>query len=430
MSINIKALRDQRIALATEVRNLLDPATTTFTKEVSAQIDGIYEKIDLIDDQIAKAEKQALIDGDNATGADDRSQEQRDRYLATLSPEERDQAKAYDGAFRAFIIHGERGLTNDQAKALQNGRPRAAQSGQQGNGSAGGYLVPNGWGGSLIEALKAFGGMRRVANVIKTVGGNPIPWPTVDETAQEGEIVAENTAAGTQDVAFGTLNIGAFKFSSKVFTVPFELLQDQGPGMDVEAYIRRAAATRIARIQNRKFTVGVGTTEPKGALAAAAAGVTGATGSTASVSYDNLVDLIHSIDPAYRNGTPDGDDGDVPSVGWMFHDQTLRELKKMKDSQNRPLWLPSVAGGEPDKFLDYSYTINQHMPTMAANAKSVLFGDFGQYLIRDIMEVTLFRFDDSAFVSKGQIGFLAWARADGNLMSAGQPLKYYQNSAT
>lgn len=428
--INIKALRDQRIAKATEVRNLLDPAVTTFTKDVSAQIDEIYAAIDLIDDQIAKAEKQAQIDGDVATGADEERRDRGDRYLASLSPDERDQAKAYAGAFRAFIIHGERGLTNDQAKALQAGRPRAAQSGQQGNGSAGGYLVPNGWGGSLIEALKAFGGMRRVANVIQTAGGNPIPWPTVDETSQEGEIVSENSAASTQDVSFGTLNIGGFKFSSKVFTLPFELLQDQGPGIDVEAYVRKAAATRIARVQNRKFTVGAGTTEPKGALTAAVSGVTGSTGSTATATYDNMIDLIHSVDPAYRVGALDGDAGDVPTVGWMFHDLTLAVLKKLKDSQGRPLWLPSVAGGEPDKFLDYSYTINQHMPTMAANAKSILFGDFGQYLIRDIMEVTLFRFDDSAFVTKGQIGFLAWARADGNLMSAGQPLKYYQNSAT
>jgi HK97 family phage major capsid protein len=114
----------------------------------------------------------------------------------------------------------------------------------------------------------------------------------------------------------------------------------------------------------------------------------------------------------------------------MFHDTTLRQLKKLKDGQGRPLWLPSVAGGEPDRFLDHTYTINQDMPVMAANAKSILFGDFGQYLIRDIMEVTLFRFDDSPFITKGQIGFLAWARADGNLMTAGAPLKYFQNSAT
>ena len=86
----------------------------------------------------------------------------------------------------------------------------------------------------------------------------------------------------------------------------------------------------------------------------------------------------------------------------------------------------------PGTFCEAMVTMNNGnaMPTMAANAKSVLFGDMSAYLIRDIMNVTLFRFDDSAFITKGQIGFLAWSRADGKLVSGGQPVKYYQNSAT
>jgi HK97 family phage major capsid protein len=85
---------------------------------------------------------------------------------------------------------------------------------------------------------------------------------------------------------------------------------------------------------------------------------------------------------------------------------------------------------EPDTILGYRYTINQHMPAMAANAKSMLFGKLDEYLIRDVLDVTLFRFDDSNFVTKGQIGFLAWARGDGKLITGGQPIAYYQNSAT
>jgi len=251
--------------------------------------------------------------------------------------------------------------------------------------------------------------------------GNPIPWPTVDETAEEGEIVPENTAATNEDINFGTVQIGAYKFSSKVFTVPIELLMDQGPGIDIEAFIRRAAATRIARIQNRLFTTGTGTAQPLGQVTAATACKVGSTGSTTDVEFDDLTDLEHSIDPAYRM---------MPDVGWMFHDSTLRELKKKKDTQNRPIWLPGHAVDEPDTINGYGYTINQDMPVMAANARSVLFGKLDEYLIRDIMEVTLFRFDDSAFMTKGQIGFLAWARADGRPITAGAPVKFYQNSAT
>jgi HK97 family phage major capsid protein len=418
--INIKALRDQRAEKAKEARNLLEQNTgDAFTKEIEAKVDAIYEDIDRIDAQIARAERQAKIDGDAA--ADDRSREADERARASLSPEQRERQDRYSAAFRNWIMHGERGLTQEDAQALREGSVQAAQSGQQSNGAAGGYLVPDGWGGALLEALAAFGGMRRVATVISTHGGNPLPWPTVDETAVEGEIVAENTAATTGDVAFGTTSLGAFKYSSKIVTIPFELLQDQGPGIDVEAFVRRALATRIARITNRNFTVGAGTTEPQGMVTGATVGKAGATGQATSILPDDLIDLEHSVDPAYRS---------MPGVGWMWHDSTLRQLKKLKDDQNRPLWLPGYDTKEPDTFLGYRYEINQHMPVMAASAKSIAFGDMSQYMIRDVMNVTLFRFDDSAFITKGQIGFLAWSRHDGKLVSAGKPVKVWQHSAT
>ncbi len=416
----IRALRDQRAALAIEARNYLDTNTGDgWTAESSKKVDEIYAKIDSIDSQIERLERQAKIDGEAA--ASEEQQENAARALAALPPEQRERQQAYSNAFRAFVIHGERGMTAEQANALRVGNVQAAQSGQQGNGSQGGYLVPTGWGGALLEALKSFGGMRDVATIIQTEGGNPIPFPTVDDTAAEGEIVAENTSASATNLTFGTTSLGAWKWSSMIFTVPVELLMDQGPGMDVEGYIRKAAAMRIARGQNRKYTVGAGTTEPLGIVSSAVAGKVGATGQTVTVQSDDLIDLEHSIDPAYRSG---------PGVGWMLHDQSVRTIKKMKDAQNRPLWLPGFATKEPDTILNYRYTINQHMPTMAANAKSILFGKLDEFVIRDILNVTLFRFDDSNFVTKGQIGFLAWARGDGKLISGGQPVAYYQNSAT
>ncbi|OHT19916.1 phage major capsid protein [Edaphosphingomonas haloaromaticamans] len=414
----IKALRDQRAEKAREARNLLDQNTgAKFTKEIEAQVDGLYAEIDRIDAEVERLERQARIDADDQL--DDVRAEQQDRERSGMTAEQRERADRYSAAFRNFILYGERSLSAEDADILR--RARAEQSGQQSNGAAGGYLVPTGWGGKLLEALKAFGGMRNVATVLPTAGGNQLPWPTVDETAVEGEIVPENTAATAGDITFGTTQIGAYKFSSKIVTIPFELLQDQGPGMDIEAFVRRALATRISRITNRLFTVGTGTAQPQGIVTAAGVGKAGATGKATDVDFDDLIDLEHSVDPAYRS---------MPGVGWMFHDTTLRQLKKKKDADNRPIWLPGVTSREPDTILNYRYEINQHMPQMAANAKSILFGDFSQYLIRDIMNVTLFRFDDSAFITKGQIGFLAWSRHDGKLVSAGAPVKAYQNSAT
>lgn len=420
MAVNIKALRDQRADKAKDARNLLDANTgDKWSKDIENQVDAIYEEIDRIDGQIARAEKQAKIDGDAAS--DDTNTENRERDLRNLSPEARERATRYSASFRNFLLGGVSSMSTEELQTLREGSVQNAQSGQQSNGSAGGYLVPTGWGGELLEALRAFGGMRNAATVISTAGGNPLPWPTVDETGVEGEIVPENTQASGADASFGTTNLGAYKYSSKIFTIPFELLQDQGPGIDIEAFIRKAAAMRIARITNRHFTVGTGVNQPQGAVTGSASGKIGVTGKAMSFDTDDLVDLEHSVDPAYRS---------LPGVGWMFHDTTLRFLKKLKDSDGRPLWLPGFTTKEPDSLLGYGYEINQDMPTMGANAKSVLFGDLSSYMIRDIMQVTLFRFDDSAYVSKGQIGFLAWSRHDGKLVSAGSPLKHYQHSAS
>lgn len=416
--LNIKALRDQRAVKAKEARNLLDTNTgEKWSKDIENQVDAIYAEIDRIDAQIERAEKQAKIDGDAA--ADETSLENREREINNLPTGERERARAYQAAFKNFLIRGERGLTREEMETLRTGAPQNAQT--VGTGPGGGYVVPAGFGGELLEALAAFGGIRDVATVIATAGGAALPWPTVDETGIIGEIVAENQPASDQDATFGTTQIGAYKFSSKVFTLPFELLQDQGPGINVEAFVRRAAAMRIARIQSQKYTTGTGVSEPQGMLTGASAGKIGATGSTTTPTYDDMVDLEHSVDPAYRS---------MPGVGWMFHDFMLRNLKKLKDQNGLPLWLPGLSAKDPDTFLRYKYTINQDMPQPAANARSILFGDLSQYMIRDVMEVTLFRFDDSNYTKRGQVGFLAWARGDGKLISAGQPIKYFQHSAT
>ena len=76
------------------------------------------------------------------------------------------------------------------------------------------------------EAMKAFGGMREVAEIINTDDGSDLLMPTFDDTANEGKITAENTDVGTDDVAFGQTSMGAFMYTSGVYLLPVQLLQD------------------------------------------------------------------------------------------------------------------------------------------------------------------------------------------------------------
>ena len=149
-------------------------------------------------------------------------------------------------------------------------------------------------------------------------------------------------------------------------------------------------------------------------------------GETTSIVYDDLVNLEHTVDPAYR---------ELPTSKFMFADSTLKILKKLKDSQNRPLWQPALtasfgAGAQPT-ILDHGYVINSDMATMAANANSILFGDMSAYKVRKIAgDVTVLRLVER-FAEYLQVGFIGFLRRDGNLIDAGtHPIAVLQNSAT
>jgi HK97 family phage major capsid protein len=305
------------------------------------------------------------------------------------------------GIFNTFLRHGRDALNAQQREHIQN-KIRNAQS--TGTNSEGGFLVPTDFATALIEEMKAFGGVRSVANTLQTGSGNPMQMPTVDETNNEGELVAENAPVTSQDIAFGAKTLSAYKFSSKAVAVPFELLQDNN--VNLEAYIRSALAMRIARVTNRLFTVGTGTAQPQGSVTGAGAGVTAA--AATAISLDDLIDLEHSVDPAYRE----------MGASYMFNDNTLRAIRKLKDADGRPLWQPSLQAGEPDRIGRYSYVINQHMANIGAGNVSVIFGNFRSYTIRDVMNVMLFRMTDSKYTENGQVGFLAFSRHDGKLLDA------------
>lgn len=271
--------------------------------------------------------------------------------------------------------------------------------------------------------MRAYGGILSVASVIETGTGAQMNFPTADATSEIGEIVGQNAAVSLGETTFGNMSMDVYKYSSKKIAVPFELIQDSM--FDIEGYIRNLLALRIGRITATHFTTGDGSSKPYGIVTGSTAGKVGTTGQTTTVAYDDLVDLEHSVDPIYRAGR---------GVGYMLHDSSLKVVRKIKDTQGRPIFVPGYEqgnpGGAPDRLLNRPIQISQEMPVMAANAKSILFGDLAKYLVRKVMDLTLFRMADSAFILNGQIGFVAFNRQGGRLIDVGGAVKYYANSAT
>lgn len=400
MSKSIQALREKKTEISRAANHLLaEKGEQVWSAEDKVKFDGMMDEAERLSSQI------------------DAHQRILDEEAAKILPKkekgaENDQTKA---VYDLFLRKSFRDMTPEEINLVRNTMSTTT-------GSQGGYTVPAVISSDMVNALKDFGGMRRAASRIVTSNGQSISFPTTDGTAEVGEIIAQNTTATAADPTFGTVSIGAFKWSSKVVAVPIELLQDSV--IDVAAFVQQRLRDRIGRIQNTKFTVGAGTTEPFGLVTQSSVGKTGTTGQTVTIIYDDLVDMADSIDVAYLA------EGDMK---WMFGQSLRKVLRKIKDSQGRPIWTPGYEAGitqnTPDLLLGYPVVINNDMPTPAANAKSLAFGQLQKYLIRDTMEVTMFRFEDSAYMKLGQVGFLAWARSDGNLIDA-NGVKLYQHSAT
>lgn len=397
--MSIQKLRDERTVKAREYRNLLEQNPGTLSAEVVAKLDGLEAEISSLDVSIDKHEKALNMAATKVA----------DEAVADALGKKSGKA-AYDAVFNKWLRDGEKALTAEDMQIVRNTMSTTT-------GSQGGYAVPSEIAKSIIDALKAFGGMRDAATIIRTSSGASLNFPTSDGTAETGELLDQNIAATAADPTFNTVPLPVYKFSSKSVAVPIELLQDAD--VDIESFIRMRLATRLGRITNTYFTTGTGTNQPSGIVTGLSAGKTGTTGQTTSVIYDDLVDLEHSVDPAYRK----------LGCKWMMHDTSLKVIKKLKDSQNRPLWMPDVAKGAPATILDYEYIINQDVAQMAANAKSILFGKLDAYTIRDAMDIQMFRFEDSGFMLKGQIGFLALMRS-GGVNTDTSAIKYYANSAT
>lgn len=406
--MSLQALREQRGVIANALQALVNK-TGDFTAEDTQAYEKGLADLDRVDASIKRHnDLNAKIAADAFTND----------AAEKLERTAKDKGSAVAAIYAKWLKGGDRALNQDDYATIRNTMSTTTDT-------EGGFTVQSEVAATVIDALKKFGGMREVSNVIQTVGGGPLSYPTSDGTTEEGEIIAENQTATDADVVFGTVPMTTYKFSSKVVTVPIELLQDSA--IDVEAFVNRRLITRLGRITNKMFTIGTGTNQPTGAQVAAAIGHQPANGTSnvTAATYAALVATQHSVDPLYREGG---------NVRWMLNDDSLRRIRLVVDGSGRPIFVPgyevSVPGGAPDTLLGTPITVNQAMPDMAANVKSILFGDFNAgYTIRDVMELTMFRFTDSAFAKKGQIGFLAWMRSTGNLVDTGA-VKAFRNSAS
>ena len=280
--------------------------------------------------------------------------------------------------------------------------PNVTNALQIGTDSEGGYLVPDEYERTLVEALEEENIFRQMAKVIKTSSGDrKIPVVASKGTASW---IDEEGAFPESDDSFGQVSIGAYKLGTMI-KVSEELLNDSV--FDLQSYISREFARRIGAKEEEAFFTGDGKGKPLGVLAAAGGAETGVTAASATaVTADELMDLYYSLKSPYRK----------KSV-WVLNDSTIKAIRKLKDSNGQYLWQPSLTAGTPDTILGRPVKTSAYMPAIAAGARSIAFGDFSYYWIADRQGRSFKRLNE-LFAATGQVGFLASQRVDGKLILA------------
>ena len=304
----------------------------------------------------------------------------------------------------------EEGKTGTASKAYKNAffknmrsktvRPDVQDALQIGTDSEGGYLVPDEFEHTLVEALQEENIFRKIAHVIRTSSGDR-KIPVVASKGSASWVDEEGVIPDSDD-AFGQVSIGAYKLGTLI-KVSNELLNDSV--FNLEAYVSKEFGRRCGAKEEDAFFNGDGTGKPTGILHATLGAETGVTSANATaITADEIIDLFYSLKAPYRK-----------RAVWILNDATVKAVRKLKDGNGNYLWQPALTEGSPDRILGRPVYTSAYMPTIAASAKTVVFGDFSYYWIADRQGRTFKKLSE-LYATTDQTGFMATQRVDGKLI--------------
>lgn len=428
--MNSKNLREKRAPIATAIRELADKANAEerdFTSEEKESWARMNTEYDNLTAQIERAERCEVLDAGQEVRliqADYNGKVQKERQEDTeetrtlalqawamgqagknLSTRQAEACAELgidpyrNREFRFSLLPGYAPKTTEEVRALSLS-----------TGSAGGYTVPTTFVNQLEEALLFNSELRRYATIIRTDGTEPMAWATVNDTANEGRILSEGSAATELDPSFGQVSLNAYTYTSDFVYVPNSLLL--GSAFSLSSYLARWFGERFARITNRHATVGSGANAPHGYMVSGTLGKTAA--SSTAVTIDEIMDLVSSLDPAY-----------LPNAAFSMHHSIKWTLRKLKDGNGNYLWQSSLMAGQPDMLLGYPVFLNQHQDSaMTTGKKIIAFGDFSKLIMREVNSFRMVRAEERR-IEYDQTAFIGFMYFDATVLDAGtHPIKY------
>lgn len=387
----ILELREKRAKAWDAAKQFLDArrgADGMLSEEDTATYDKMEQDVMNLGKEIERLERQAAIDAELSKAT---STPLTGKPGAKMGKDEKEKTGRASDEYKCSFWN---------AMRVKAPMPSVLNALQEGTDSEGGYLVPDEFERTLVEALEEENVFRTLAHVIRTSSGDR----KIPVVASKGSAswVDEEGAYQESDDAFSQVSIGAYKLGTMI-KVSEELLADSV--FDLEAYISKEFARRIGSREEESFFNGDGKGKPLGILAATGGAEVGVTAASATaITADEVIDLFYSLKAPYRK-----------NAVWLLNDATVKQIRKLKDSTGQYLWQPSLVAGTPDTILGKPVKTSAFMPTAAAGAKTIAFGDFKYYWIADRQGRTFKKLSE-LFAATGQVGFMGTQRVDGKLI--------------
>jgi HK97 family phage major capsid protein len=418
----LKEVIEERAGLKKEMVSIHEKASTE-KRDMSAEENTKFDQ--LFDQNTALQEEQRRLE----KLSDIKAELQMPAYREDPHGETKEERSAKEtSVFRKILnpFFGVEKLNDEERKVYHEmesrvpyheGKEKRANEPQSVTTTFGGYLVPTILEDILVRELKAYGGAREAAKVITTDGGYPLDYPTIDDTSNKGRLLAINTIVTVTPAIFGKKTFYAYKFSSDEVLIPTELLQDEK--VDFNAYVADILAERIGRIEADYYTTGTGSSQPEGCVYGATDSGVNLT-SASAITKANIMDLMYSVDPAYRKS---------PKCAFMFNDSTAKAIFKLSlgTTLDIPIFTgaPGIMGNTQsmaDKMFGFPYFINQSMANIGAALKPILFGDFSRFMIRDVAGMRILRLTER-YADYDQIAIILLHRTDSRVLTT-KALKY------
>jgi len=396
--MDLLELKDKRNKLVTDMRVVNDRSTGSTDHDgfANAEDREQYQKMEndvvVLDRQIKRTEALEAQERETAQNIFERE----------VTFDNSKQAEIYERAFDKWARFQEDKGFSAQERSVFLAQNRAATTQ---TAATGGVLVPRSLFNEVDMALKAYGGVYSVARILTDSRGNTLDIPTLDDTANKSVIVAENTDIGNgTDLSFGSVSLSAYKYKTGWIRVPQELIEDSD--FNITGMVTEAIVERNARALAEHLTIGTGSGQPQGVVTGASA--SGVTVAASALTADNVLELLHKINPSYRRS---------PSFNLMFNDSTFLTLRKLKDSQGLYIFNNGVAGGAPDTIFGVPFIINEDMASIGTGNTSVIAGDFSKYIVRTVNQPRLVRTDE-LFKGSDQVAFNYFQRVDAKIINS------------